>query len=223
MITQIAKFMGPTWGPSGSCRPRMGPMLAPCRPQMGPMLAPWTLLSGNEWNLEMAKVDVLYFPSCCITSWLMAGYSWLLHYSLILDMGSNIFVLHTMSNWSGFTHWGVKAAEFSSWYIPRIMHMVHHVHALLCRVVASPNHILQGYFTGNHLKYIHRRKPKAYGFFINFFDMYPYLKYYNNLSVFAYHQVSDFCFSYQNHLCLILVVDWSSCLRHWLTTICKTD
>ena len=30
-----AKFMGPTWGPPGSCRP-----------QMGPMLAPWTLLSG---------------------------------------------------------------------------------------------------------------------------------------------------------------------------------
>ena len=30
-----AKFMGPTWGPPG-----------PCRPQMGPMLAPWTLLSG---------------------------------------------------------------------------------------------------------------------------------------------------------------------------------
>ena len=31
---QIAKFMGPTWGPPGSCRP-----------QMGPMFAPWTLLS----------------------------------------------------------------------------------------------------------------------------------------------------------------------------------
>ena len=30
---QIAKFMGPTWGPPGSCRP-----------QMGPMLASWTLL-----------------------------------------------------------------------------------------------------------------------------------------------------------------------------------
>ena len=28
--------MGPTWGPPGSCRP-----------QMGPMLAPWTLLSGQ--------------------------------------------------------------------------------------------------------------------------------------------------------------------------------
>ena len=33
---QIAKFMGPTWGPPGSCRP-----------QMDPMLAPWTLLSGG--------------------------------------------------------------------------------------------------------------------------------------------------------------------------------
>ena len=34
-ISQIAKFMGPTWGQPGFCRP-----------QMGPMLAPWTLLSG---------------------------------------------------------------------------------------------------------------------------------------------------------------------------------
>ena len=33
--SQIARFMVPTWGPPG-----------PCRPQMGPMLAPWTLLSG---------------------------------------------------------------------------------------------------------------------------------------------------------------------------------
>ena len=34
-MSRIAKFMGPTWGPPGSCRP-----------QMGPILAPWTLLSG---------------------------------------------------------------------------------------------------------------------------------------------------------------------------------
>ena len=33
--TQIAKFMGPTWGPSG-----------PCLPQMDPIVAPWTLVSG---------------------------------------------------------------------------------------------------------------------------------------------------------------------------------
>ena len=36
--TQIGKFMGPTWGPPGSCWP-----------QLGPMLAPWTLLSG-QWS-----------------------------------------------------------------------------------------------------------------------------------------------------------------------------
>ena len=34
LSSQIAKFMGPTWHPPGSCWP-----------QMGPMLAPWTLLS----------------------------------------------------------------------------------------------------------------------------------------------------------------------------------
>ena len=33
--TVIAKFMGPTWGPSGADRT-----------QVGPILAPWTLLSG---------------------------------------------------------------------------------------------------------------------------------------------------------------------------------
>ena len=34
-MSSVARFIGPTWDPSGSCRP-----------QMGPMLAPWTLLSG---------------------------------------------------------------------------------------------------------------------------------------------------------------------------------
>ena len=34
--TQIAKFMGPTWGSPGSCRP-----------QIGPILIPSTLLSGQ--------------------------------------------------------------------------------------------------------------------------------------------------------------------------------
>ena len=34
-LTQITRFMGPTWGPPGSCQP-----------QMGPMLALWTMLSG---------------------------------------------------------------------------------------------------------------------------------------------------------------------------------
>ena len=37
--SQIAKFMGPTRGPPGSCWP-----------QLGPMLAPWTLLSGMAFD-----------------------------------------------------------------------------------------------------------------------------------------------------------------------------
>ena len=37
---QIAKFMGPTWGPLGFCRPQMGPVLGrqdPDGPHIGPM------------------------------------------------------------------------------------------------------------------------------------------------------------------------------------------
>ena len=36
ILLKLTQFMGTTWVPPGSCRP-----------QMGPMLAPWTLLSGQ--------------------------------------------------------------------------------------------------------------------------------------------------------------------------------
>ena len=49
LITQIAKFMGPTWGPPGSCQP-----------QMGPMLVPWTFLSGIDINKGNPLVNVLF-------------------------------------------------------------------------------------------------------------------------------------------------------------------
>ena len=57
-LTQIAKFMGPTWGPPGSCRP-----------QMGPMLAPWTLQSGKVTSL------LKYNSHCSVTQshWFVAG------------------------------------------------------------------------------------------------------------------------------------------------------
>ena len=45
----IARFMGPTWGPSGAART-----------QVGPMLASWTLLSGTwitYWNVPNTKLD----------------------------------------------------------------------------------------------------------------------------------------------------------------------
>ena len=48
----IARFMGPSWGPPGSCRPQVGPRWAPCRPHA---LAIWDgLLSESSqktpWN-----------------------------------------------------------------------------------------------------------------------------------------------------------------------------
>ena len=44
----IARFMGPTWGPSGADRT-----------QVGPTLAPWTLLSGLALTLAIADGLVL--------------------------------------------------------------------------------------------------------------------------------------------------------------------
>ena len=52
IATQIARSMGPTWGPPGSCRP-----------QMGPMLAPWTLLSGNCWGYYSSLVPATHLKS----------------------------------------------------------------------------------------------------------------------------------------------------------------
>ena len=39
-VTTVARFMGPTWGPSGANRT-----------QVGPMVAPWTLLSGKSFGV----------------------------------------------------------------------------------------------------------------------------------------------------------------------------
>ena len=46
---QIARFTGPTWGPSGADRA-----------QMGPMLAPWTLLSGSVITRD--TFALFFFP-----------------------------------------------------------------------------------------------------------------------------------------------------------------
>ena len=48
-FTQIVNFMGPTRCPLGSCRP-----------QMGPMLAPWTLLSGYLQFMLSDTLELTY-------------------------------------------------------------------------------------------------------------------------------------------------------------------
>ena len=52
-LPQIAKFMGPTWDPPGSCRP-----------PVGPMLAPWTLLSGTFCTFFSRSRTGVFFLVC---------------------------------------------------------------------------------------------------------------------------------------------------------------
>ena len=51
IYSHITKFMGPTWGPPGSCRS-----------QMGPMLAPWTLLHVS--GLAYIEAETQRLPFC---------------------------------------------------------------------------------------------------------------------------------------------------------------
>ena len=75
--TQIVKFMGPTWGPPGTCRL-----------QMGPMLAPWTLLSGYHcWSLPY-----LYLLKTTLFVYLMIKISYL--YCNAVSQFENDFVQH---------------------------------------------------------------------------------------------------------------------------------
>ena len=70
-VLQIAKFMGPTWGPPASCRP-----------QVGPMWAPWTLLSGRvcvsvtlRWRQNGRDSVSNHQPGHCLLSLLYGGRS----------------------------------------------------------------------------------------------------------------------------------------------------
>ena len=78
--TQIAKFMGPTWGPSGSCRPQMGPMLAPC-----------TLLSGYVCACVLEGADVVCDGDISIASFRIGFLDCVLQCAL-----SNLFISHDL-------------------------------------------------------------------------------------------------------------------------------
>ena len=96
---QKAKFMGPTWGPPGSCRP-----------QMDPMLAPWTLLSGctcsHNRNLSssvlLAARSIIHASISCTKQ--IYNYSAALRYAVNQEMfylksftkilNRNIFSVH---------------------------------------------------------------------------------------------------------------------------------
>ena len=62
---QIAKFMGQTWGPPGSCRPHVGPLLTP-----------WTLLS---WRFLGFCCTLLCCVYIIISYWIYIIYLTFLH------------------------------------------------------------------------------------------------------------------------------------------------
>ena len=104
-ITQIAKFMGPTWGPPGSCRP-----------QIGPMLAPWTLISG-----KLQVSDLVWITSCrehncrverdiVLAAYYIPVHQWWLQWSLSRWWN----VSHCFSAGVAFRWWrGTKFVTFS--------------------------------------------------------------------------------------------------------------
>ena len=102
--SQIARFTWRTWGPPGSCRP-----------QVGPMLAPWTLLSGfshsSIFALELFglfRLCLLFWPyyTPLVTPWWrhqMETFSTLLHGLLCREF--------TDQQWIPFT----KASDVVLW------------------------------------------------------------------------------------------------------------
>ena len=62
-ISQIARFMGPTWGLPESCRS-----------QVGPMLAPWTLLSGILGDFASFCMLFTCFPDRLFNKYHMLWY-----------------------------------------------------------------------------------------------------------------------------------------------------
>ena len=85
----IARSMGPTWGPPGSCRL-----------QMGPMLAPWTLLSGCRNKPVHDQFNDNSYGKCH-------------HYGTVVGYNSVNRFMMTSSNGNNFRVTGPLCGEFS--------------------------------------------------------------------------------------------------------------
>ena len=93
--------MGPTWGLPGSCRP-----------QMGPVLAPWTLLSGYGWRSRVI--------SKCLMGIFYKEYVWNMVYSLhyFPCMGAQIW--GSMFWDDPYIFWCLR---YRAWQLRRVMIM----------------------------------------------------------------------------------------------------
>ena len=78
----IARFTGPIWGPPGTDRT-----------QVGPMLAPWSLLSGMLWLIWSHFAYSIYSTPHFLTQWLISQLgaaaltSWIGQFLWVLHIG----------------------------------------------------------------------------------------------------------------------------------------
>ena len=103
--TKIAKFMWPKWGPRGSCRPLVGPMLVP-----------WTLLSGYATYLNSVVVNT--------TQCIQYHYRTAHNYSHDTGNGqqTSTSTLTVMSS-PALTHsWGVRGFDSMDLAVPFLPH-----------------------------------------------------------------------------------------------------
>ena len=117
--TQIAKFMGTAWGPPGSCRP-----------QMGPMLVPWTLLSGEIFAILQHGIQSHYSTASQQSVQRLQMYT----YQVILNMFRN----PTDFQWGFWTSpgkpwWVWKCRTYILPLIPKMaFHFLHFCTSLGC-------------------------------------------------------------------------------------------
>ena len=99
MQSQIAKFMGPTWGPPGSCRPQMGPMLAhePCYQRYYAMIRPcWTMINKDISDISTFAMAlfILLTQNAFVFESIPDIISLVIHliYSCLLDQHSPMYI-----------------------------------------------------------------------------------------------------------------------------------
>ena len=116
-MTPIARFMGPTWGPSGTDRT-----------QMSPLLAPWTLPSGNllsgphktAHRLVITRhLDILRELSV----------SHIFYFALILHS----IVLNTLLYWKGISQ---EPTEYSSTLMNGDTHTINDIRMWLLSLIS---------------------------------------------------------------------------------------
>ena len=70
IISQIARFMELTWGPHGSCRPQVGPILAPWILLSGMLIFPRTVTTDNSQLLHEGEMwDIIHECNVWLTHW----------------------------------------------------------------------------------------------------------------------------------------------------------